>query len=261
MELLVEHDPENGGDAKKYNQVKEAFLSISEKEERTRSFEEQRKINDAIKAENERMKTYQTPKPRPPKKTHQYANQPPKEPHTIKSIDDIIYYTILLGLAFLVLVFFGMIGKTIFDEIFYWIYEDLIQSRFRPKIPYLISSRKVRFNKSALVGDGISSNVYRGVFKPHPFSSQKVIIKIASNPFLVEMEQVDQEIELLKKIGYHENIVCMIGYTEIEKKPAILMEVLDQNLSTFLQHRDLYKASIDYKKFYKILRDISQGKT
>lgn len=258
MELLVEHDPENGGDVVKYNQVKDAFLNISEKEERIKSAEEKRKINDAIKAENERMKSY----PKPPKKpSPQYAKpvKTPKESQTIKSIDDIIYYTILLGLVSLVLVFFGMIGKAIFDEICIWIYEDLILSRSRPKVPYFIPARKIRLYKSALVGGGISSNVYRGVFKAHPFTSQKVIIKVASNRFMAEMEQVDQEIELLKKIGYHENVVCMIGYTEIESKSAILMEVLDQNLSTFLQHRDLYKASIEYKKFYKILRDVTQG--
>ena len=123
----------------------------------------------------------------------------------------------------------------------------------------------VRYDES--LGSGFSSNVYVGKLfgtsalaslntKTTQFQDCKVAIKIANERGNNESKILEAEIELMKKIGYHEHIVPMLGWSMKRNKPCLVLELCEGNLLNYV--RENHDAQ--FKHFISLLWQIVQGK-
>uniref|UniRef100_A0A914DJZ1 Tyrosine-protein kinase catalytic domain-containing protein n=1 Tax=Acrobeloides nanus TaxID=290746 RepID=A0A914DJZ1_9BILA len=116
--------------------------------------------------------------------------------------------------------------------------EDLKEKRDEFKIP----KKKLKIYYEFQLGDGASSTVYIGfiygksplavtakLIETQRFQDCKVAVKVPSTFGSDESEQLFREIDSMKKIGYHQNVICMLGVCFLDEKPVVAFELADKD--------------------------------
>lgn len=125
-----------------------------------------------------------------------------------------------------------------------------------------------------ILGRGACSTVYKGhLTGPSPLhlttrmiETQKygdcdVAVKVARNLGPGEVEQLYKEIQAMKTLGYHENLMAMFGWAMPDDTPALVFDIAKFNLLDFVRKfQDLEKNEIPFKSFSSILWQIARGK-
>jgi serine/threonine protein kinase len=123
------------------------------------------------------------------------------------------------------------------------------------------------------VGAGICSTVFRGflsglaplaksvnLIETQKFFDCEVAVKVALNVENEEVEQLFKEIEVMKTLQYNRNVISMLGWLMISGKPALIYELAEQNLLTFVKRLRLKdKKEISYKALLSVIWQISKG--
>ena len=115
------------------------------------------------------------------------------------------------------------------------------------------------------MGTGFSSNVFVGklfgtsvLASLNTISTQfrdcKVAIKIA-NDGNNESKLLEAEIELMKKVGYHEHIVPLLGWSIKHNKPCLVLELCESNLLSYVKENH----DVQFKHLISILWQIVLG--
>uniref|UniRef100_A0A914E6C0 Protein kinase domain-containing protein n=1 Tax=Acrobeloides nanus TaxID=290746 RepID=A0A914E6C0_9BILA len=107
----------------------------------------------------------------------------------------------------------------------------------------LLPHGKIHINFDEMLGKGVSSTVYKGfLMGSSPLSEQQnwpkfvdceVAVKVSSHFGKVEVEQLFKEIDAMKKIGYHKNVMCMLGMEYISSKGLIHRDIAARNILLF----------------------------
>uniref|UniRef100_A0A914D9Y0 Protein kinase domain-containing protein n=1 Tax=Acrobeloides nanus TaxID=290746 RepID=A0A914D9Y0_9BILA len=125
------------------------------------------------------------------------------------------------------------------------------------------------------LGQGASSSVYvgfiygksplmvtTGLIETQRFQDCKVAVKVPSSFGQDETEQLFREIDSMKKIGYNENVICMLGICFLDEKPVIAFELADKNLLSYvrtLRETILGQIQAPVNIFFSILWQIARG--
>uniref|UniRef100_A0A914E1A8 receptor protein-tyrosine kinase n=1 Tax=Acrobeloides nanus TaxID=290746 RepID=A0A914E1A8_9BILA len=137
----------------------------------------------------------------------------------------------------------------------------------------LIEPGRIHINFDTTLGQGAFSTVYKGrLIGPSPLhlitksiSTQKfcncdVAVKIGSNFGQNEVEQLFKEIEAMRMIGHHENIMCMLGWIMSDEKPCLVFDVAKCDLLKFVkEYREKPKEEVPVKIFVSILWQVAKG--
>uniref|UniRef100_A0A914EGK8 Tyrosine-protein kinase catalytic domain-containing protein n=1 Tax=Acrobeloides nanus TaxID=290746 RepID=A0A914EGK8_9BILA len=116
--------------------------------------------------------------------------------------------------------------------------EDLKEKRDEFTIP----KKKLKIYYEMPLGDGVSSTVYIGfihgksplsittnLIETQRFQDCKVAVKVPSTFGSDESDQLFREIDSMKKIGYHQNVICMLGVCFLNEKPVDAFELADKD--------------------------------
>jgi hypothetical protein len=149
--------------------------------------------------------------------------------------------------------------------------EDLKEKRDEFTIP----KKKLKIYYEFQLGDGASSTVYIGfIYGKSPlavtanlvetqrFQDCKVAVKVPSTFGSDESEQLFREIDSMKKIGYHQNVICMLGVCFLDEKPVVAFELADKDLLEYVQslkEANLENTYFSPKIFYSILWQVAKG--
>ena len=131
---------------------------------------------------------------------------------------------------------------------------------------FWIEEKRLEVKYEESLGTGFSSNVYVGKLfgtsalaslntKTTQFQDCKVAIKIANEYGNNESKILETEIEMMKKIGYHEHIIPMLGWSMKQNKPCLVLELCEGNLLNYVRKNH----DVQFKHFISILWQIVQG--
>lgn len=133
------------------------------------------------------------------------------------------------------------------------------------KIPH----GKLHINFEVILGKGISSTVYKAhLIGPSPLHEQQksedthkfmdcdVATKVSTNFGKIEVEQMFKEIDAMMKIGYHENALCMLGWSFLRDTPCLVFEMAETDLLHFVSK---FQEEVPYAKFLNIFVQVVQG--
>lgn len=140
---------------------------------------------------------------------------------------------------------------------------------------FLIEKGNLHINFDAPLGQGSTSTVYKGrLIGPSPLhlvtksiETQRyvdcdVAVKVSANFGHSEVEQLYKEIEAMKTIGYHENVMCMLGWFMQGNKPCLVFDIAKSDLLEFVRgFREKPKDEIDMKIFVSILWQVARGRS
>ena len=130
---------------------------------------------------------------------------------------------------------------------------------------FWIEEKRLEVKYEESLGTGFTSNVYVGKLfgtsalaslntKTTQFRDCKVAIKIA-NDGNNESKLLEAEIELMKKVGYHEHIVPLLGWSMKQNKPCLVLELCERNLLSYVKENH----DVQFKHLISILWQIVQG--
>lgn len=136
---------------------------------------------------------------------------------------------------------------------------------------FLVPAERLHISFDAELGRGSKFTVFKGrligaaplhlmqrSIKTQRFVDCNVAVKVAAR---FDADQIYKEIELLKKIEYHENIMGMLGWALIDGMPHLVCEIAEKNLLDYVMaFKDEVEEEIPYKKIFSILWQISRGK-
>uniref|UniRef100_A0A914EJW1 Serine-threonine/tyrosine-protein kinase catalytic domain-containing protein n=1 Tax=Acrobeloides nanus TaxID=290746 RepID=A0A914EJW1_9BILA len=187
------------------------------------------------------------------------------------------YWIIGLGCGFIVifLVAIGIIGYCIFkkkqkryEQLFDLLKEMQISAddimTFKEKSDQMfIKPEKILINYENILGQGSCSTVYKGhITGPSPlFMATKLIetqklcdcdvaVKVARNFGPGEVELLYKEIQAMKTIGFHENIMCMLGWAMPGETPCLVFDIAKMALLQFVRgFREVNKEDVPFKDF------------
>uniref|UniRef100_A0A914C4I1 Protein kinase domain-containing protein n=1 Tax=Acrobeloides nanus TaxID=290746 RepID=A0A914C4I1_9BILA len=137
----------------------------------------------------------------------------------------------------------------------------------------MIQHGKIHINFDKVFGKGASSTVFMGhLIGPSPLHEQQktvqtqkfvdceVAVKVTNKFGQTEVEQLFKEIDAMKKMGYHENVMCMLGWALPGDTPCLVFEIAEKDLLHYVsEFRDAVAKVMPYQKFLDILRQIIQG--
>ena len=65
----------------------------------------------------------------------------------------------------------------------------------------------------------------------------------------------------MKKIGYHENVMCMLGWALPDKAPCLVYDIAEMSVLSFVSDfREKPDDHLPCKKFLSILWQVTRGK-
>ena len=139
-------------------------------------------------------------------------------------------------------------------------------TEFKKLDNFWIEEKRLEVKYEEPLGTGFSSNVYVGKLfgtsalaslntKTTQFRDCKVAIKIANEYGNNESKLLEAEIELMKKVGYHEHIVPLLGWSIRQNKPCLVLELCERNLLSYVKENH----DVQFKHFISILWQIVQG--
>ena len=134
----------------------------------------------------------------------------------------------------------------------------------------MIQHGKIHINFDKVFGKGVSSTVFKGhLIGPSPLHEQQktaqtqqfvdcdVAVKVTNKFGQTEVEQLFKEIDAMKKMGYHENVMCMLGWALPGDTPCLVFEIAEKDLLHYVsEFRDAVAEVMPYQKFLDILRQI-----
>ena len=99
------------------------------------------------------------------------------------------------------------------------------------------------------LGTGASSMVYRGILSgvsplakmtnntmdTQQFRDCEVAAKLALQFGNDEVEQLLKEIEVMRIVQYHTNVISMLGWVMLNNKPGLVFEIAEQDLLTYVE--------------------------
>uniref|UniRef100_A0A914E3M3 Protein kinase domain-containing protein n=1 Tax=Acrobeloides nanus TaxID=290746 RepID=A0A914E3M3_9BILA len=87
-----------------------------------------------------------------------------------------------------------------------------------------------------------------------------VAVKVATHFGPDEVKRLFKEIGAMKKIGYHENVMCMLGWALPGDAPCLVYDIAEMSaLSFVLDFREKPDDQVPRKKFLSILWQVSRG--
>jgi serine/threonine protein kinase len=139
-------------------------------------------------------------------------------------------------------------------------------TQFEKLDDFWIEEKRLEVKYEEPLGIGFSSNVYVGKLfgasvlaslntKTSKFRDCKVVIKKANDNGNNESTILESEIELMKKIGYHEHIVPLLGWSIKQNKPCLVLELCEESLLTYVRENH----DVQFKNLISILWQIVQG--
>uniref|UniRef100_A0A914D5R1 Protein kinase domain-containing protein n=1 Tax=Acrobeloides nanus TaxID=290746 RepID=A0A914D5R1_9BILA len=136
-------------------------------------------------------------------------------------------------------------------------------------------SKKLKVYYEFPIGDGAASTVYLGfLIGPSPlnlatkrietqhFQDCKVAVKDPSSFGYDESEQLFNEIESMKKIGYHEHIIIMLCICFLDKNPVMVVELASNDLLKYVNNfreNIMDHTYFPFKIFFSILWQVARG--
>lgn len=148
-----------------------------------------------------------------------------------------------------------------------------IEEMQRKSDEFLIDPTNLHIYFNHQIGQGSTSSVYKGhIVGPAPlhvstrtmetqhFSDCDVAVKLASNFGINEVENLLQEINAMKKIGSHKNVISFLGWYMYKKAPCLTFELAEQDLLTYVQSFREKVEEVSQRVFLSILWQITQGK-
>uniref|UniRef100_A0A914CQ12 receptor protein-tyrosine kinase n=1 Tax=Acrobeloides nanus TaxID=290746 RepID=A0A914CQ12_9BILA len=150
--------------------------------------------------------------------------------------------------------------------------EEIAEMKAKTDV-FLIKPGKIHINFDTPLGKGVSSTVYKGRLigpsslheqqnstKTQQFVDCDVAIKVTNNFGQKEADQLFKEIDAMKKIGFHENLMCMLGWTLSGEIPCLVFEIAQKDLLHYVSaFRDLAAEMVPYQAFLSILWQITKG--
>jgi serine/threonine protein kinase len=147
--------------------------------------------------------------------------------------------------------------------------EDLKEKRDEFTIP----KKKLRIHFESPLGHGASSTIYNGfLYGQSPltvstkrldtqrFQDCKVAVKVPSSIGQDEIEQLFREIDSMKRIGYHEHVVSMLGICFLAEKAVVVFELAEKDLLAYVRSfRTLKVNFLPFNIFFSILWQIASG--
>lgn len=142
-----------------------------------------------------------------------------------------------------------------------------------PTDPYLIDPKKLRINFEKPIGDGFSAFVFHGhidgesplakvklVSNDRRFKDCEVAVKIAKITGNNDEElYLAREIEVLRKLGYHDHIIPMLGWYLQDGRPSIVMELAEHDLLARIKALKEQGAIISPSITISILLQVAKG--
>uniref|UniRef100_A0A914E0L9 receptor protein-tyrosine kinase n=1 Tax=Acrobeloides nanus TaxID=290746 RepID=A0A914E0L9_9BILA len=137
----------------------------------------------------------------------------------------------------------------------------------------LIKPGKIHINFDTILGKGASSTVHKGhLIGSAPLHEQRkneqteqfvdcdVAVKVTNHFGTSEVEQLFKEIDAMKKIGYHENVMCLLGWALPGETPCLVFEIAHKDLLHYVsEFKELVDELVPYKNFLSILWQITKG--
>uniref|UniRef100_A0A914D3B8 receptor protein-tyrosine kinase n=1 Tax=Acrobeloides nanus TaxID=290746 RepID=A0A914D3B8_9BILA len=150
--------------------------------------------------------------------------------------------------------------------------EEIAEMKAKTDV-FLIKPGKIHINFDTPLGKGVSSTVYKGRLigasslheqqnspETQQFVDCDVAIKVTNNFGKKEADQLFKEIDAMKKIGFHENVMCMLGWTLSGEIPCLVFEIAQKDLLHYVsEFRDLSAEKVPYQAFLSILWQITKG--
>lgn len=140
-------------------------------------------------------------------------------------------------------------------------------------VEFLIQPRNLRIHFEKPLGVGVSGNVFEGFLygaspltnsiknlETQKFQDCSVAVKVPGGINSDDSEQLQHEIDCLKKVGYNEHVACMLGVGKVEEKQVIVFEMAKINLLTYVKGfngKGMDEAPV--KIFYSILWQVAKG--
>uniref|UniRef100_A0A914EMQ6 Protein kinase domain-containing protein n=1 Tax=Acrobeloides nanus TaxID=290746 RepID=A0A914EMQ6_9BILA len=149
--------------------------------------------------------------------------------------------------------------------------EEIAEMKAKTDV-FLIKPGKIHINFDTPLGKGVSSTVYKGRLigpsslheqqnsaETQQFADCDVAIKVINNFGQKEADQLFKEIDAMKKIGFHENLMCMLGWTLSGEIPCLVFEIAQKDLLHYVPaFRDLATEMVPYQEFLSILYQITK---
>uniref|UniRef100_A0A914DQV6 Protein kinase domain-containing protein n=1 Tax=Acrobeloides nanus TaxID=290746 RepID=A0A914DQV6_9BILA len=141
---------------------------------------------------------------------------------------------------------------------------------------FTIPKKKLKIYYEMPLGDGARSTLYKlgfifgksplaistNLIETQHFQDCKVAVKVPTVFGSDESEQLFREIDTMKKIGYHKNVICMLGVCVLDEKPVVAFELADKDLLEYVQTLKETRTENSYfssKIFFSILWQIAKG--
>lgn len=138
---------------------------------------------------------------------------------------------------------------------------------------YIIEETKLRINFESPIGKGFSSFVYRAFmeggsplidmvnsYEVKRFRDCNVAVKIALNLGHDENEMLRREIDMMKNLGYQEQVIGFLGWFMQGDRMGIVFELAEKDLLTHV--KDLYERNpgqLNAKETHGILWQVAKG--
>uniref|UniRef100_A0A914DRL3 Protein kinase domain-containing protein n=2 Tax=Acrobeloides nanus TaxID=290746 RepID=A0A914DRL3_9BILA len=147
---------------------------------------------------------------------------------------------------------------------------DDIQEFNKNKDQFLISRKNLAIDYDIILGKGASSTVYKGYLKGRSpllnvensikcqqYQDCDIAVKVASTLGQIEATRWMQEIEAIKRLGYNEYIVSMLGWCIYKNSYCLAFEMATSDLLTYVRSLSVRdKSEIDLKHFVAYLWQI-----
>uniref|UniRef100_A0A914EAZ9 Protein kinase domain-containing protein n=1 Tax=Acrobeloides nanus TaxID=290746 RepID=A0A914EAZ9_9BILA len=210
----------------------------------------------------------------------------------IKSISQpkksIVWIILLVSAIFIVIIIVIMLGavyhmkrkKRYFEQLYDMLREmnlppEEMEKLRRKTDQFRIENNKLHINFNSQLGQGSFSHVYKGhLIGPAPlhlitksietqrFCDCEVAVKVGANFGQNEVEQLFKEIEAMKTIGYHENIMGMLGWAMLDEKPCLVFDVAKMDLLKFVKEfrgKSIEGLPMMIKNFLSVLWQVAKG--
>lgn len=139
---------------------------------------------------------------------------------------------------------------------------------------FYVHPNSIFIDFSKLLGEGVCSKVYVGhllgtsplynltrKIEVQRFQDCSVAVKVASNFGQDEVSSLLNEIGTMKTLGYHENVMCMLGWTLAADMPCLIFDLANGDLLDFVQGlRACLETEIPHKTFISMLWQIARGR-
>uniref|UniRef100_A0A914DMR4 receptor protein-tyrosine kinase n=1 Tax=Acrobeloides nanus TaxID=290746 RepID=A0A914DMR4_9BILA len=137
----------------------------------------------------------------------------------------------------------------------------------------LISPSKLHINFDHIFGQGSTSTVYKAYLMgsaplhllqrsivTQRFADCDVAAKVTNRFGKSEVEQLFKEIEAMKTIGYHENVMCILGWALSREAPCLVYDIAEKDVLNYvMEFRNASDDQVPYKKFLSILWQTARG--